>query len=570
MPFWLRSLLLPVFSLAASAASVAAVGAEPALIERDSLAFFNSAPRLLRQADDLAAWATAQRETYDLPEPDVLEWNPDAELPDSLAAWQAALSGQAITAEQLARPQDWLRLAALAERMATGWNEGGEAKATPVLARQALQETAAAAALNALLAATTPESVRSAALALAGGARAMGDDDTALRALATATRLPALAQDAALAAASDGIALTNRNAPPDALDEGQFHRVENWIVTCTNDLACTVTLDSPLFAMHLRRAAGPAGALHIAFVLTAALGPEASLHQRRAEDPPVTPHPAVWLDETPLGDDDDPLLPLRASPRLYDGWPAWEVPALRLDDVLALLIKAKMIAIGHDETAPKHRVPLAGLAKALGIVDEIQGRSGTETALTHRGPAPTRRVPPAPLVATRAALLQQEPGRAIAARPSAGALSLWRSLCPESATEAPLAPVSTQTDQGAEIWLLPCGTREFGPLFTAIHTQNGLSSALLDGFDLRSGTPPEPLRIAYPVLAALPANRGDNRPSPRPLALISETGTPCPSRHIWVWTDQGFAHHQSFQSPRCAASLLPIESYFAPIKEVQP
>ncbi|AOZ68735.1 hypothetical protein LPB142_04895 [Rhodobacter xanthinilyticus] len=205
MPEWRFIFTLPVAGLLALTAGLLALtaapaAAEPALVRRADLAFAETAPGILREADRLRLWAMTRRESYDLPAPDVLAWQPEAEDPEGEEGWHLALEGQAITAQLTGRAEDWRALAGLAAR-------AGERAGPGPLAREALGELAAGAATNALLLADTPGAVQRAALALARLRAAGGDAETAARALATARRLPGLEADpalVALAAALDG------------------------------------------------------------------------------------------------------------------------------------------------------------------------------------------------------------------------------------------------------------------------------------------------------------------------------------------------------------------------------
>ena len=114
MPEWPFSFTLPVAGLLALTAAPAP--AEPALVRRTDLAFAETAPGILREADRLRLWAMTRRESYDLPAPDVLQWQPEAEDPEGEEGWHLALEGQAIAAQLTGRAEDWRALAGLAER----------------------------------------------------------------------------------------------------------------------------------------------------------------------------------------------------------------------------------------------------------------------------------------------------------------------------------------------------------------------------------------------------------------------------------------------------------------------
>lgn len=558
MPDWRVTFTLPVAAFLLL--TPAPAKADPALIRRADLSFAETAPGLLREADRLRLWAMTRRETYDLPEPDVLEWQPDADDPEDDEGWQLALEGQAITAEAMGRAEGWLALATLAERAAL--------RAGPApLAREALGEMAAAAATNALLLADKPSAVQAAALVLARLRERGGDADTALRTLTTASRLPQLASDAALNAMAAGLQDIPRRDGPMALTDGQAMRFEGWTLVCTNDLSCTASLAGLGGTLRLARASGPGGALHVTLILTAPDAKGAPLPQRHAGDVPILRQWQVRLDGQPFGDDPDAALPFRASPDLLDGWAFWDVPPLQTDAALAALRGAHILEMMPDAGGMTYHFPLSGLDAALGAMDEVQGRVGTETALIRRGTLPADAVsPPARLVSVPAPT-EPLPGRARPDHPGAGALALWRALCPGGGEEPVQTPLGTKSRDGADIWLLPCGLDADTPVYTAIYDKGGVAGALLDGFSLAQGQPPSPLLLGDPQLGPLSVPGYGEPHTRRPLALISETGGPCPRRQIFVWTGQGFARVQKTGAMDCAAPFLFADMFFAFPKE---
>lgn len=558
MPDWRVIFTVPVAGLLALMPAPAK--ADPALVRRADLSFAETAPGLLREADRLRLWAMTRREAYDLPEPDVLKWQPDADDPEGDEGWHMALEGQAITAQVMGRAEDWLALATLAERAAQRADPGP-------LAREALDEMAAGAATNALQLADTPDTVKGSALALARLRAAGGDADTALRALALARGLPQLATDPALISMAAGLEDLPRPTGPKALDHGRAMRFERGSLGCANDLSCVASLAGRGVTLRLARASGPGGALHLTLILTASCEPGAPLPQRPAGAPPILQHWEVLLDGQPFGGDAEPALPFRAAPDLFDGWAFWDLPPLQTDAALAALLEARTLELRPDAGGVSYPLRLAGLAAALGAMDAVQGRGGTETALVHRGNLPASAVAPPARLASVPAPTEPDPGRALPDHPGPAALALWRALCPGSAAEAALAPVSTKSGDGTDIWLLPCGLDDDLPVYAAIHAKDGVAGALLDGFDLDQGLPPGPLRLGFPQLGPLPVSGLGSTEGRRPLALTSIAGGSCPRRQVFVWTGQDFARVSDARALDCAAPVLLSDLFFALPKE---
>lgn len=562
MPEWRFIFTLPVAGLLALTAgllalTVAPAAAEPALVRRADLAFAETAPGILREADRLRLWAMMRRETYDLPAPDVLQWQPEAEDPEGEEGWHQALEGQAITAQLTGRAEDWRALAGLAAR-------AGERAAPEPLAREALGELAAGAATNALLLADTPGAVQRAVLALARLRVAGGDAETAARALATARRLPGLETDPALVALAAELDGMPRPAGPTALEEGQALRGEGWALGCANDLGCVASLAGPGVTLRLVRASGPGGAVHVTLILTAPGAAGAPLPQRPAGAPPILHHRQLLLDGEPFGEEQ---LPFRAAPDLFEGWAFWEVPPLHTDAALAALLAAQTLELRPEAGGGGAHLRLAGLAAALGVMDEVQGRVGTQTALVHRGPLSASAVTPPARLAAVPAPVEPDPGRALPGRPGPEALALWRALCPESREGPALAPVSTRSRDGAEIWLLHCGLQAGLPVFAAIHAKGGVAGALLEGGSPAEGRPPRPLRLGFARLGPLPVPGYGTEETRRPLALSAEAGGACPRREVFLWTGQGFARVSEARALDCAAPELISDLFLAVPKE---
>lgn len=530
-----------------------------------------SAPRLLAAAEALPRWAKAQAEFFDLPEPDVLEWQPDAPPPEDITGWHLALTGQAITAANMNRTEDWLALSRLARQMAGSWQEGEEARPTAPLAREALQEIAVAAALRAGLAARDRATLVATLLDVAQISAGAGDRDSAVRLLNAATRLPELAGEPGLQAALAEFGSLSRVSPAAEASPAGPEQVGGWSLVCANDLRCAASLTTPAFLLRLYRPAGPGAALHILFVLAGRDPMGSPWPQRLAGTAPLAPGARLRIGAVGLTGTESDDLPLRSHPDLQDGWAFHAVAPLALDPVLAALLAEPALTVGFGQAGPEMRVPLAGLNEVLARMDRLQGRAGGVTALVLRGAAGEEAVPPAPPLPLLQVPVEADPGRALAPRADAEVLALWHKLCPGARDAPPLAPVNTHTADGADIWLLPCAeTAGHGPSFTALYRHAGQVGALLDGFDLRKGRPPRPLHLRFPVLGPWQDGPEDWPGPARPLALTASAGPDCPGSSVWLWTGRDFQLARQSATPDCAASYLPPDLYRSHVEMAQP
>ena len=534
-----------------------------------------SAPRLLAATVALPRHAEAQAEFFDLPEPDLLEWQEDALPPDDISGWHLALTGQAITASNMNRVEDWLVLSRLARQMAGHWQEGDVARTTAPLAREALLEIAVAAALRAGIAARDRAELVPALLQSAEISAEAGDRDSAFRLLHATSRLPDMAGEAELQTALADLGAAGRASPADPAparsERAGSERVGEWSLVCANDLHCSASLATPAFLLRLSRPAGPGAALQIVFVLAGHDPTGSPWPQRLADTPPFAPSARLLIGTVGLEGTEAHDLPLRSHDDLYDGWPFHVVAPLALDPVLAALLAEPTLTVGFGRAGPEMRVPLAGLAEVLARMDRVQGRAGSVTALLLRGAAGQQAVPPAPLLPLLQVPVEVDPGRALASRADAEVLALWHKLCPQARDAMPLAPVNTHTADGTDIWLLPCAeTADQGPSFTALYGRAGQVGALLDGFDLRQGRPPRPLHLRFPILGPWQDGTENWSGPARPLALTASAGPDCPGTRVWLWTGRDFQLARQSATPDCAASYLPPELYRSHVEMDQP
>lgn len=171
---------------------------------------------------------------------------------------------------------------------------------------------------------------------------------------------------AALLALLPGVALAA--APPVPLYKG----LKAWVVGCDNTRQCTAvsaeegTQDLPL-TVSIVREAGPDGPLRVSISSMSDL------------------NGALALDGKALKS------PLQQGGAEQPDWMASGPQALALIDELRNA--GRLSASTTDGNAS---ASLSGLSAALLLIDDVQGRLGTSTALIRRGTAPASSVPPAP------------------------------------------------------------------------------------------------------------------------------------------------------------------------------
>ncbi|NYE22708.1 DUF1176 domain-containing protein [Pigmentiphaga litoralis] len=183
-------------------------------------------------------------------------------------------------------------------------------------------------------------------------------------------------------ALSVGLADASAQAPP-APAVPLYQESKDWILACDNTRFCEAKgfSDAESAAMRISRGAGPTGTLTVEIdVPDTAESPDVTafrLDGRRLDLKTIAwaPDDATGLGQATLvtADDDSAYRLLR---RIRDG---------------------RVLSLGDTRSAPA--VPLHGLSTALKVMDDVQSRSGNETALTqpgHGGAAALAAAPAAP------------------------------------------------------------------------------------------------------------------------------------------------------------------------------
>jgi hypothetical protein len=159
-----------------------------------------------------------------------------------------------------------------------------------------------------------------------------------------------------------------------------YQESKDWILACDNTRFCEAKgfSDAESAAMRISRAAGPTGALTVEIdVPDTAESPDVTafrLDGRRLDLKTIAwaPDDATGLGQATLvtADDDSAYRLLR---RIRDG---------------------RVLSLGDTRSAPA--VPLHGLATVLKVMDDVQSRTGNETALTQPGHGGARALAAAP------------------------------------------------------------------------------------------------------------------------------------------------------------------------------
>lgn len=171
---------------------------------------------------------------------------------------------------------------------------------------------------------------------------------------------------AALLALLPGVAFA---AAPDV---PLYKGIKAWVVGCDNTRQCTAvsaeegTLDQPL-TVNIVREAGPQGTLRVSISSMSDLSG------------------GLLLDGKPLHS---------AMQKGAADQPDWSATGAQAQGLIDELRNAGRLSV--STTDGNASASLSGLSAALLLIDDMQGRLGSSTALIRRGDAPASAVPPAP------------------------------------------------------------------------------------------------------------------------------------------------------------------------------
>jgi hypothetical protein len=209
---------------------------------------------------------------------------------------------------------------------------------------------------------------------------------------------------------------------------------KDWTVGCDNGGACKAASlapadeEFPAVTMSIARAAGPAGAVVIAF-----------------QSSEMIPLPLrIGVDGKPVADggrtDDD----------------ATRIEGPLATRILAAAANGGQLTVADAGRKATTRISLAGLSAALRYIDDRQGRAGTVTAAVATGAKPADSVRPAPALPVVTAV---RPG-GVVQRPSATMLSQMRKLaeCETDTLAGQDAPELHALGGGTTLVMLPCSS----------------------------------------------------------------------------------------------------------------
>ena len=333
-----------------------------------------------------------------------------------------------------------------------------------------------------------------------------------------------------LVAAAWGVLVLPGTAAAQTLRE-----IGEWVLACDNTDRCSMlNVGTP---MHWRALAGSSqGFSRLCIHRDAATQSLPSIHLTLRERPAPNPRmPRLLRITGSNAAPGDIALLRRASTH-------WEVPATTLT---ALRDQAEAMILAPDGCLVE-RLSLAGIDTALALMDAVQNRLGSPTALRPETPPPladARRAPaPATLVTAPLPLLRPDHPMA------SSALALRQAACgaagPDDSTGYRIIGDRVRPDR--VLWATRCDTPD-GQARSLFVIENADGSSAPVEFPGRAAPDAAPGVIA----ATLDPERGllrEQWQSPVPPA----PGMACTGARLWGWTGRGFELAEERQSLRCA------------------
>jgi hypothetical protein len=394
--------------------------------------------------------------------------------------------------------------------------------ASLTFARLAEIERGIAAAINAYVMASDPDSAAKALNLLGQGLRASGQDYAARTLLPTA--------DANERATSAPRIIDGPDLPPAPFEAG------GWALRCDSLLHCTAILaygDAPI--LILERAAGPGTPL------------------------------IARLIPSPDSATNDSALTLQVGRRRQLVSPAeagnpfgLAIPSSLLDALVARIAEERDIGISAPAQDRQWQVPTTGGANMLAYIDRLQQREGHSAALVLRGRASEAYAPLAPT--PREVRARRVAAHAIDDQLPTEVRDFWHHSCSEASMIARLPPskppriTHLRLDDGTELWLLPCRSGPYGMLSMAAFRFDGNLQALTLPYH-HKGIEPKPLLLEQAVFV-LGADAGTSvtiDPSAAPPTLPTSAARggllflrgrgadqPPSCMGYWVWTGRWF------------------------------
>jgi hypothetical protein len=220
---------------------------------------------------------------------------------------------------------------------------------------------------------------------------------------------------------------------------------------------------------------------------------------------------------------------------------------------IAGLRNATELAGGNDLA-----ISLAGASAALRLIDDVQGRADTFTALISKGDKPASAVPPAPSLpiikapTTRAYAIEDEPDAAVK---TAGIAACG------GYDEVQFEPIGTRLSDGREIWLMPCSSGMYNFLYAGLLKDGSVISDLAFTGPKEGGPPAEELSNLWnPEIAV---NEEGIEVPDTPLIMTTfgkgRSLADCGTITKHVWTGDAFALVSNIRMNHCIG--LPLDEW---------
>ena len=216
-----------------------------------------------------------------------------------------------------------------------------------------------------------------------------------------------------------------------------------------------------------------------------------------------------------------------------------------IETFIAGLRKATELAGGNDLA-----ISLAGASAALRLIDDVQGRTDTVTALIAKGDKPASAVPSAPSLpiikapATRAYAIEDDPDAAVK---TAGIAACGGD------DEVQFEPIGTRLSDGREIWLMPCSNGMYNFLYAGLLKDGSVISDLAFTGPKEGGPPAAELSNLWNPEIAVNEEGIDVPDTPLIMTTFGKgrSVSDCGTMTKHVWTGEAFALVSNIKMNHC-------------------
>jgi hypothetical protein len=203
-------------------------------------------------------------------------------------------------------------------------------------------------------------------------------------------------------------------------------------------------------------------------------------------------------------------------------------------------------------------ISLAGASAAMRLIDEVQGRVGTVTALVAKGDKPAGAVPAAP--AMPVVLAPNTKALEIAGEPGTDLKAAAIEACGGD-DEPEFEPIGVRLDDGREIWLMPCSNGMYNYLYAGLLKDGDAISGLSFTGPAEGAPPLSELEIMWnPEIGT---DDPEVNVPPRPLGIFTfgrgRSIGDCGEMTKHVWTGKAFALVSHSTMRHCAG--LPYDDW---------